>query len=106
MAAEHDPKIEEIPSDDEAPGLEPAENTELASGGKAQNRNEKKVRKHLAKTGLVSVPGVTKVSVRKGGQVRFQTLSLELAKRSKSIEEPQNGRFQRNGAFIESNSKL
>lgn len=75
MSAEHEPtvnKVEEIPSDDEeAPGLEPVEeNPELASGGKRQNRNEKKVRKHLAKTGLTAVPGVTKVAVRKGGQVR------------------------------------
>lgn len=66
-----DKKIEEIPSDDEeAPGLEPVENPELAAGGKHQNRNEKKVRKHLAKTGLVAVPGITKASVRKSGQVR------------------------------------
>ena len=75
MSAEQEPtvsKIEEIPSDDEeAPGLEPVENPDLASGGKRQNRNEKKVRKHLAKTGLTAVPGVTKVSVRKGGQVRI-----------------------------------
>jgi len=83
MSATHEPtvdkKIEEIPSDDEeAPGLEPVENPELASGGgKRQNRNEKKVRKHLAKTGLVAVSGVTKVSVRKQGQVR-KTCALSL----------------------------
>jgi hypothetical protein len=66
-----DKKIEEISSDDEeAPALEPVENADLASGGKRQNRNEKKVRKHLAKTGLIAVDGVNKVSVRKGGQVR------------------------------------
>jgi hypothetical protein len=76
MSAEQTPtvekKIEEIPSDDEeAPGLEPVENPELAQGGnKRQNRGEKKIRKHLAKTGLTQVTGVTKMAVRKGGQVR------------------------------------
>lgn len=75
MSAEHEPtvdkKIEELPSDDEeAPALEPVENADLAAGGKRQNRNEKKIRKHLAKTGLIAVEGINKVSVRKTGQVR------------------------------------
>lgn len=75
MSAEHEPthaKVEEIGSDDEAPGLEPVENPELAEGGgKRQNRHEKKIRKHLAKTGLIPVKEITRISVRKAGQVRL-----------------------------------
>lgn len=87
MSAEHEPthaKVEEIPSDDEAPGLEPVETPELAGEageGKTQNRNEKKVRKHLSKAGLVPVKDVTKLSVKKGGQVRVCRVSNRIVDR-------------------------
>jgi hypothetical protein len=74
-----DKKIEEIDddSDDDVPELEGAENP----GKGKQSRGEKKTRKALQKLGLKDVEGITKVTVRKGRQVREQKFfSLAAAK--------------------------
>lgn len=59
-------KTESDDSDDDVPELEGAENP----GKGKQSRGEKKTRKALQKLGLKTVDGITKVTVRKGRQVR------------------------------------
>jgi len=62
-------KVEE---EDDMPALEDvgADDAALAGNPKRQSKAEKKMRKSLQKLGLKPVGGITKVTVRKGKQVR------------------------------------
>lgn len=62
--AEKPVDVEEEDSDDDLPDLEEGE---IASGAsdKIQSRGEKKARKALSKLGLKTVPGITRVTIRR-----------------------------------------
>ena len=69
-----DIKVEDVSSEEEdVPGLEPAHAG--AAGAKAkQSRSEKKARKVVQRLGLKPVPGVLRVRVKKGKNVRISTV--------------------------------
>lgn len=86
-AKKEEPKKEEgkpadvkIEDDDELPDLEPSaageeEGADAAEGGKGkQSRSEKKNRKAVAKLGMKQVPGVLRLTVKKGKSVRTRLL--------------------------------
>eukprot|EP00164_Ancoracysta_twista_P001349 GFYU01001759.1.p1 GENE.GFYU01001759.1~~GFYU01001759.1.p1 ORF type:complete len:236 (-),score=99.30 GFYU01001759.1:398-1024(-) len=70
--AEPEPEEEED-SDDEMPGLEDAKDGEEAgeSGRGKQSRGEKKSRKAMAKLGMKPVPGIVRVTVKRGKNLLF-----------------------------------
>ncbi|KAI9744499.1 MAG: GAL4 enhancer protein [Claussenomyces sp. TS43310] len=80
------PRIEELPdeevpsknvtaeeegSDDSDSDVEAAENVTAGSTTVVHNRNEKKARKSIAKLGLVRVPGITRVTLRRPKNILF-----------------------------------
>jgi len=71
-------------SDEEPPSLEAADNPDIANfpGGaqKRQSRSEKKIRKALQKVGLKTVPGIMKVTVKKGKSILFVIQSPDVYK--------------------------
>lgn len=71
VKVEEQVQVEDVSSDEEMPDLEPtAEGHQGDSVPKSkQSRSEKKSRKVVQRLGLKQVPGVIRVSVRKGKSV-------------------------------------
>jgi nascent polypeptide-associated complex subunit alpha len=83
-----EPKIEDT-SDDDMPELEPAPGAEgvpeaeagdVSADGKKSSRAENKARKAFQKLGLKSVPGVTRVVVKRGRGIFFVVHSPDVMK--------------------------
>jgi nascent polypeptide-associated complex subunit alpha len=72
-------KVEDVkvdqPASEEMPELENAGDAQ-AKGANKQSKNEKKSRKAVQKLGLKPVTGITRVTLKKGKQVRVKQLSL------------------------------
>lgn len=70
-------KVEDVkvdqPAGEDMPELEnpDAQGDSQAKGGNKQSKNEKKSRKAVQKLGLKPVTGITRVTLKKGKQVRF-----------------------------------
>jgi len=90
------PRIEELPDDEpvtknvtaEDEGsdssdseVETGEGGIPAGGAVVHSRNEKKARKSIAKLGLVKVPGITRVTLRRPKNVSNALVVLRLSKR-------------------------
>lgn len=82
MAAEKEPKIQEIDSDDDseeepelaeigAGGASSSSGAGVTAGGDKQNRGEKKSRKAVAKLGLKHIGPVSRITVKKTKSVLF-----------------------------------
>eukprot|EP00010_Vexillifera_abyssalis_P002482 CAMPEP_0201552208 /NCGR_PEP_ID=MMETSP0173_2-20130828/14551_1 /ASSEMBLY_ACC=CAM_ASM_000268 /TAXON_ID=218659 /ORGANISM="Vexillifera sp., Strain DIVA3 564/2" /LENGTH=250 /DNA_ID=CAMNT_0047962649 /DNA_START=31 /DNA_END=783 /DNA_ORIENTATION=- len=73
--------VEEIPSDDDMPALEEADDIVTpAEAPRKPTKAEKKARKALFKLGLKPVPGITRVTVKRPQQVLFVITRPEVFK--------------------------